>query len=166
MLTIITITSCEKGIFADEELTLDKMPYLGNQLRINGYYYTTFSDVYIIYFLYSDGTLFSGGHIYKEDLVTYEKSYRDGSFWASHKDKRLYWGLYQINSNNIKIEKWYPSSEGGMPVYLHSGDILNDTTFVITKSVHSKTGEEKELNEIYWFKEFSPKPDSLNSLIR
>lgn len=89
----------------------------------------------------------------------------DGSFYESNNDKKLYWGLFNINTTIIRIEKWYPSSGSGMPVYLHEGEIINDTTFRITRSVRQKTGEEKELNEIYHFKEFFPKPDSTNSFI-
>ena len=53
-----------------------------------------------------------------------------------------------------------------MPVYLDKGEIQNDSTFLITKSIRSKTGEEKELNEIYHFKQFSPKPDSTNVFVK
>ena len=162
---ILSSNSCIKNILADDELTLEKRPYTGNQLRIDGYYYSKFRDIYVIYFFYRNGVLFSGGHVFESELKKYEQKYQDGSFWDDKKDNKLYWGLYNIDSNDIMIEKWYPSSGGGMPVYLHSGEILNDTTFLITKSVRPKTGEEKELNEVYHFREFSPKPDSTNIFI-
>ena len=117
-------------------------------------------------FFYRDGTLFSGGDVYENKLNEYEQKYQDGSFFDSKKDNKLYLGLFNIDTDIIKIEKWYPSSGGGMPVYLHSGEILNDTTFVITQSIRPKTGEQKELNEVYHFKEFSPKPDSTNTFIQ
>lgn len=166
LLTIIlSSNSCDKGIIKDDNLTLEKISYTCNHLKINGYYYSQFGEIYRIYFFYTNGIILSGGDVYKTNLYEYEQNYKDGSFWASNKDNKLYWGLYNVDSSQIMIEKWYPSSGGGMPVYLHTGEIQNDTTFIITKSVRSKTGEEKELNEIYHFKELSPKPDSTNIFI-
>ena len=164
---ILSSNSCDKEIISDDELTLDKTLYICNQLRIDGYYYTQFRDIYRIYFFYRDGTLFSGGDIYEDKLNEYEQKYKDGRFWNAKKDNKLYWGLYNVNSAyDIMIEKWYPSSGGGMPVYIHSGTILNDTTFHITKSVRPATSEKKSLDELYHFKAFSPKPDSTNNFIK
>lgn len=165
MAVVFSSNSCDKEILLDEKLTLEKESYTGNQLRIDGYYYTQFRDIHRIYFLYRDGTLFSGGDVYENKLNEYEQKYQNGSFWDAKKNNKLYWGLYNVDSDDIMIEKWHPSSGGGMLVYLHSGEILNDTTFVITKSVRPKTGEEKDLNEVYHFREFSPKPDSTNNFL-
>ncbi len=162
---LMFMSSCDK-LFPDEKLTLQRKNYTGNELRTDGYYYTQFGDIYKIYFFYSNGILFSGGDVYKNNISEYEQRYKDGSFGLSKKNNKLYWGLFQIKDNKVKVEKWYPSSGGGMPAYLHSGEILNDTTFVITKSVHPKTGKEKELNEVYHFKQFDNKPDSTNNFIK
>lgn len=77
-----------------------------------------------------------------------------------------YWGIFNIKNDSIVFERWYPSSGGPFPAYLRSGKILNDTTFVITKSFRSKIGnEEQQLNETYHFRKFSPKPDSTNIFV-
>ncbi len=165
ILLIITVmffsNSCRKCIFPDEELTLSKEPYTGHQLRIDGYYYSEFGSVYRIYFLYYDGVILSADFL-TESLVEQEQS----SIYESFKStKKINWGVFNIDNDIIQVEKWYPSSGGGMPVSIHKGEILNDTTFIMTISIHSKTGKQRELNETYHFKAFSPKPDSTNSFI-
>jgi len=162
----IAVCSCKKIFHIDDKLSLERQDYSGNQLRIDGYYSCKFGNLYRIYFLYSDGTVLSGGDVFEDKLQEQEQKYIDGSFFASKKENKLYWGVFNIDIKIIKIEKWYPSSGGGMPVYLHKGEIQNDTTFLITKSIHSKTGKEKDLNETYHFRQFSPKPDSTNTFIK
>lgn len=36
--------SCSKSLFGDEKLTLPKQPYMGDELRIDGYYYYNVSS--------------------------------------------------------------------------------------------------------------------------
>lgn len=55
------LNACEKFKSLDDELILNKTSYTNDQLRIDGYYYTQIRDIYIIYFLYRDGILASGG---------------------------------------------------------------------------------------------------------
>jgi len=162
---ILSLSSCDK-ILVDDELTLNKKPYTSNQLQTDGYYFCKFGNIYRIYFLFRDGVVLSGGDVFEDKLKEQEKKYVDGSFFESKKENKLYWGVFNLDTNIILIEKWYPSSGGGMPVYLDKGEIQNDSTFLITKSIRSKTGEEKELNEIYHFKQFSPKPDSTNVFVK
>ena len=52
-------------------------------------------------------------------------------------------GVFIINGQSIKFEKWYPSSGGGLPAYVREGDIINDTTFVISVSYRMKKGNNK-----------------------
>lgn len=166
ILILLLTSNCKKGIFVDDELTLNKQPVLDCQIEIDGYYYSKFGEIVRIYFIYNDGTVLSGGDIYENKLFEQEQNYLNGKFIEKYKENKLFYGICNIEGEQIKIEKWYPSSGGGLPVFLHAGRITNDTTFVITKSVRPKTGEEKELNEIYRFKRFSPKPDSTNSFIK
>jgi hypothetical protein len=62
------------------------------------------------------------------------------------------------------------SSSGGQRlVYTNIGVILNDTTFQLTESYRLKKGEKTEyqiLDEIYHFRQYSPKPDSTNDFIK
>jgi hypothetical protein len=162
---ILSSNSCIKNILADDELTLEKRPYVGNQLRIDGYYYLL--DDYGInatYFFYQNGIIIHRGGWISNNLEELEHNFETIN-WNEIKDNKLKWGVFQVDGNEILFERWYPSSGGPTPAYIRSGEILNDTTFLITKSVRPKTGEEKELNEVYHFREFSPKPDSTNIFI-
>jgi hypothetical protein len=40
MAVLFSSNSCDKETLQDDELTLNKMPFTGNQLRIDGYYYS------------------------------------------------------------------------------------------------------------------------------
>ncbi len=169
ILLIMTVmffsNSCRKCIFADEELTLSKEPYTGNQLKIDGYYYQKKdNDVFAVYFFYNDGTMLYGGGGFSLNK-NYEAQFTSQEWISLVKKSKIRWGVFNIDSNKISFERWYPSSGGGLPVYIRSGNIQNDTTFTITKSIHSKTGEEEKEYEVYHFKAFSPKPDSTNNFI-
>ena len=73
------------------------------------------------------------------------------------------WGRYSINQDTIKIV-YFDFSGGGDPVYRtlveKTGIIKNDSTFIIKKGLVK--GEMEE----YRFREYSPKPDSLNVTMR
>ena len=168
MSIIFASNSCDKEVLADEALTLKKIPYSSNQLRINGYYFQEKDDnIFTIYFFYDDGTiLYGGGSFPLNEIEDYESQFKSPEWISSVKASKIRWGVFQITDNKISFEKWYPSSGGPAPVYIRSGEILNDTTFLITKSIRSKTGEAKDLNEVYHFKEFSPKPDSTNNFVK
>lgn len=161
-------SSCEK-VGKDDKLTLDKQDYTGNQLRIDGYYYEKFEGKYYsLYFFYEDGTvLYGDGGFTEKEFIEHEKQFTNEVWLNGVKNYKAYWGVFNINNDSIAFERWYPSSGGPFPAYLRTGKILNDTTFVITKSVRSKNGkEEQQLNEVYHFKEFSPKPDSTNNFVK
>ncbi len=143
-------------------------PNRGNQLKIDGYYYfKSGNDLYDTFILYRNGVILSGGgnapdtdpFIFIENLFN---SYQNNN---SYQEKKIKWGLFVIDNNIIYMEKWHPSSGGAMLVYKRTGEILNDTTFIITKMIRSSTGNEVSIDETFHFKKFSPKPDSTNSFI-
>lgn len=170
MAVVFSSNSCEKEILADDELTLSKTPFTANQLRIDGYYYlidVQSHNITATYFFYKDGTvLHGGGWPYENQFEGLESNFGSESWQVKIKENKLKWGVFQAEGDEISFERWYPSSGGPTPAYIRSGEIQNDTTFIITKSIRSKTGEEKKLNEVYHFREFSPKPDSTNNFVK
>lgn len=159
--------ACEK-VLKDENLTLKKSSYTGTELRLDGYYYfMNGQNLFETYFFYRNGISIHGGGNGSNTppLQFIESQFVSESYLNSLKNCKTCWGIFRISGDNIWEEAWYPSSGGGLPVYIRYGKILNDTTFIITRSIHSKTGEENELNETYHFKQFSPKPDSTNKFI-
>jgi hypothetical protein len=169
IMTLMAISpACTKhNLLKDDELSLKKRNYQGKQLRIDGYYYGKYlNDEYIdTYFFYSDGTLMYGGTCKASEIDGLEHAFKTQEFVNKGKDVKYYWGLFQIDDNTIQFERWYPG-EPPYKSYIRSGAILNDTTFHISKSMRSDGSEEREKDELYHFKQFSPKPDSTNSFVQ
>ena len=72
-----------------------------------------------------------------------------------------------MDDNKIIYERW-EGSQLGYLVYREEGVIINDTTFVMTEISRVNQGvktEIKPIERMYYFKEFSPKPDSTNVFI-
>lgn len=153
------------------KLHLPLQDYLGNQLRIDGYYYSPSienSDIIdATYFLYRNGIIINGKGFNEIDRIGWEQSWVNGNKLESISRYKYYYGVFIIEGSNIKIESW---TNINIPeTYVVEGNILNDSTFHITSNYRlSKSGKKRgltELDEIYHFKQFSPKPDSTNSFI-
>ena len=112
-----------------------------------------------------NGVVLYGSSFNNIKLEDKENSYMDGSFYGNIEETKYYWGQFIVKENNIKFERWYPSSGGPLRTYVREGTILNDTTFHITESYHLQDGEKQDIDEedeTYHFKSLSPKPDSTN----
>ena len=156
---------CCGELFPDEQLTMQRKDYDGNELRIDGYYYSYFekTGVTVIYFLFRNGLIrHAGGYSrYIEDNREQEMV----SYYG--KSSKTDWGVFVINENKIQFERWLEAPSGVRAVInRRSGYIENDTTFRITESYNSGTGETTQINEVWHFKQFSPKPDSTNVFIK
>jgi hypothetical protein len=165
--TILSSSSCEgeRNENLDDKLTLEKNDYNGNELRIDGYYIC--SHGFVPYFLYRNGIIMGGTGEKNNDTSIMEEWFRNGSYATNAQKYKYDWGVFQIDGNQIKYEKWVPVN-GPFPAVTYEGVILNDTTFVINKSYRAKDIGKKAPSEIHWeyhFKQFSPKPDSTNRFI-
>jgi hypothetical protein len=152
-------------IFPDDNLTLKRVDYKGNELRIDGYYYCYFekTDITVIYFLFRNGIIRNtGGYSrYNEDNREQEMV----SYYG--KSTKTDWGVFVIDGNKIQYEKWIEAPSGvRASINRRSGYIENDTTFHITESYYSGTGETKQVDEVWHFKQFDNKPDSTNVYIK
>lgn len=147
---------------SDDKFSLTKRTYIGNELRTDGFYCHIGQNM--------NGHLYSYYFFYKNGIIRYGGGSNDSLFYAnvgwvsaSYKNN---WGIFNINGNQIKFEKWEPSSGGPFPAYLRTGEILNDTTFKITQLQRSDGTNVSTVNDVYHFKKFSPKPDSTNNFIQ
>ena len=77
-----------------------------------------------------------------------------------HKKGLFQRGIYYIEENSIKLQH-YIGTEGGPQLIESSGEILNDTTFLITSTKYFNENTDYE-DRLYKFKKFSIKPDSTN----
>jgi hypothetical protein len=139
------------------------IPYTGNTLKIEGYYYQIAYNgiIYNPHIIYRNGVLITLGG--SENSVEEMDKYIRKRMESSRYQKIKYlWGVFFIDENIIRI--YSLSQDYPHKGYSQEGIILNDTTFQITK--FSSDGKIKEYNDIYHFREFSPKPDSTNVYIK
>ena len=149
----------------DDELSLQKKPYNGNELKIDGYYYQIYDSLlYSVSFFYNNGCLLTVGSGYNEEELGI--NLKNENWTELFKKNKSWWGLFEIEQQTIKFERWF--CDGNCKTYVRAGEIINDTTFVITESYRMLNGEITEYdveNITFHFKKFSPKPDSTNSFI-
>ena len=154
IMCVVLFTQC-----IDDDVLPYAVPYTGNQLKINGYYYLISNDKNYIYssiFMYKNGILIGPDGL--------ENSIEEMDDYVRNRSKRnkYLWGVFFINDDKIIINKLF----GGYPHVgtVLEGVILNDTTFHITKYIFDN--KESEIDEVYHFREFYPKPDSTNNYIK
>ena len=152
-----------------KNIILPKSTGLTNQLRIDGFYYQKVNpknDAVKVIFLYKNGVVL--------DLLTFEKldiqairnhikEYYDDN---RRNDNRLSWGIFDLKNLQISVTNWYPSSGGPLPVYVQKGVVLNDTTFVMNRLEKTNGKKIEDINSTYKFVQFSPKPDSTNTVLK
>lgn len=163
VLIILSFFSCIGDKYTDDKFVLNRTKYTGNQLKTDGYYYSDVEgeDYYNLYVFYCNGVVLLPGVSSNTD------EYISGFANGFNKKIKDFWGLFLIENNIIQIEYYRPKMIEGMPAYLETGEILNDTTFVITEVKRSKDDSERRtINETYHFKQFSNKPDSTNNFIK
>ena len=156
ILFVLIICSCVR-IIPDEELTMSRIPYTGNEIRLDGYFtgIQPGQKMYYNYiFFYSNGVVFSFGNLRDIDLTPYLK----GSAG------KAYWGIFQVKNNIIHNQGWINTGSGFIgdiqinTVYDRYYKIINDTTLFDKNSSGDTTR--------YHFKRLSPKPDSTNVFIK
>jgi len=157
--------SCVDWIIS-EDLTLAVEPYDGTELRMNGYYYYMQNNrIMDTYIFYKNGILIHGN--YSENNDGNSICYMDSLFLSPRfleGMNKYNYGAFHITKDSIVIEKWMVLS-GPHYVLLVSGNILNDTTFVINRNENSYTGNVFQMEKLFHFHAFSPKPDSTNVFI-
>lgn len=164
---ILESSSCKK-LCEDDKIFLSKKENTSNRLKLDGYYYWYDTDGLLIFdfFLYENGILFrvTGS---EETCEDYEKKILTSENIEQHyRHKKKFWGVYLIEDSVIKYELYYPGSSCSMSTWVMEGIILNDTTFHIQKSYKPDGSDLNVENKTYHFKQFSPKPDSINPYIK
>ena len=165
LLLIFIISSCGK----DAVFELVRTEYLGNELKINGYYINTMNDDGVIsaYFFYQDGVvLSSGGSPEEMTIEEIENIWLSDEYDDFIKKTKYLWGVFNIADEYIEFETWESGNGSALKTVIRSGDILNDTTFVLTILYNNYNDNTIILNDTFQFKQFSPKPDSTNLFIQ
>jgi hypothetical protein len=169
LLAIVLLGSCD-----DEEelhpLKMNRITYTESELRTDGYYY---SEAYsqnsrTIAVFYRNGVCFvAGTRIEGQDIFEYIEK----DFLLDYARMSFYWnrpadiGVFHINNKSLTFEKWEPGYDD-IGTYTYNSEILNDTTFRITKQTNNRSGNSYPYDETFRFKQFIPKPDSTNRFIK
>ena len=167
ILMSLTYFSC-RDVITYKEFVLTRTPYMGNELRIDGYYYQYYEDSKIaVQCFYRNGILLNmgGGASSLEEADEYIRSrFIEGSTHPNYEYSK--WGLFIVDDMTIKLELYQAADDIVKRTYIREGVVLNDSTFHITVSYRSDGKEISEKDEIYHFRQFSPKPDSTNNFIK
>jgi len=160
---ILILVAC-KALNPDENLTIQRVDYTGNELRTDGYYYYFFENNTVVYFLYRNGIILCAHSYPSNDLNFVEKEMV--KIYSEIRKQKFGWGVFLICNNTIEYETWNVPISVSMPIIRCKGYIENDTTFCITESYYSDLKKTEYSNEIYHFKQFNNKPDSTNVYIK
>ena len=161
--SLILLSSCDRS---DEEFSIKRKDYLGNEIKTNGYFYSydSTSSTTSIKFLYRNGVVLSGGRYSLHDLDIIESEILSGTFIDN--DNKYNWSPFEVNNKTLIIETYYSNPPSSKLLTMRSFyDIQNDTTIVLKRVDHP--GYKNEVYNTFWhFKQFSPKPDSTNIYIK
>lgn len=162
----VLFASCEKlGLCKDDELTLDRQDNNTSELKIDGYYHypieTDTSKSYVFVF-YKNGLIYNAfGAKNKKEI---EENTLDLIIYNNGRESKPGWGVYKIAGSDIEIQYW-PYSMGCSPIITERGEILNDSTIILSSIESSYDCVLNEQNKTLYFKKYSPKPDSTNNFI-
>ena len=163
-----SLFGCSKPIFRSDKLTLPKQEIsVTSLMKIDGYYYLLDNNKFIskIYFFYENSILMHDGFPPNSNFSDIETKLNDPIYINTLNDSKLNWGRWNLNGKEINYEIW-TSRDGPYPIYMFSGNLINDSILNFTKSFRSKNlKNEKAINETYYFKKFSPKPASSNLFV-
>lgn len=164
-LSILAASSCNKNL---EDLMMNKTPYIGSELRIDGYYYSDDVEItdYGLAVFYRDGVcyhLFGSRDSRSIEEYIEQEILLNESFINKLRTTPTNLGVFRIDDQIISIKHW--EAARNILALKHFGEVINDTTFIMTE-VETLQGEIKNTNYTYRFKQFMPKPDSTNTFIR
>ena len=159
---ILSSSSCDskRNENLDDKLSLERVYYNGNELRIDGYYRRyNYVDKepeprgVTPFFLYRNGIIFGYAGVDIDKVSQMEEWFRNGNY--VNNTSKYQWGVFQIDGEKIKYEKWTPV-QGPLWAATYEGVILNDTTFVINKSYRANDAGKKAPSEHHWEYHFNP----------
>jgi hypothetical protein len=167
ILFFLLFTSCLKDNIPLSNVRED---YTGDELRIDGFYYQKTPEGNInntLYFFYRNGIKFE---LQMKEKVKYPIdciSELTSERIESQRKRKYHWGIFKINDNAFLSEQWSTPIDGN---YVHTitqtGEIVSDTTFIITKFINTAGGGAANVNASWYFSPYSPKPDSTNVFIK
>ena len=142
-----------------EKLTLVRGGYSQSNFKTEGYYYTRYENGYIALFFYENGVMYTTNAILDvSNLDDLDDRIRSGHQGGKAVQLRWFWGVYQSESDTIKVNRWLSGTGSIYPAKLSKGKIISPTVIQMPW-IDDQVTEFK-------FRQFSPKPDSTNTFIK
>ena len=166
-LSFFLFCSCDK-LLNDDVLSLNKKDIIFPMLRLDGCFFEPYGaeNKCSVIILYRNGVyLHWNDGVEISELNNISNYFNNNELLHKIKNVKFAWGIVKIENNIIKTERWYPSQRP-LKAYIKSGIILNDSTFVLNSSIRSDGSDFETISQTYYFKKYSPKPDSTNSFVR
>ncbi|MDZ7878996.1 MAG: hypothetical protein U5L45_15040 [Saprospiraceae bacterium] len=140
------------------KLGLSKQDVKPNSFKIQGFYYSKTDYTNFVFF--ENGVVLGGFTESMKDRNIYaiSKSWTDKERLKFYQAIPYAWGLFQVNGQRLKINKWSSLELGAYLVSKKVGSIVNDSTLLI---VQPKIGI-----DTFCFHYLAVKPDSTNSFIK
>ena len=165
LMLIPFFTSCffDTSLF---DMEMDKAPYTGDELRIDGYYYSdlVYEEYIRVAVFYRDGFCIHTSFVPKtQDTLTNIENeiLLNDAYISKLKNSPSHIGVFRIINPDIEFEAW----EYRNTTISHFGKIINDTTFVINKRINRRNNAVLTENRTYKFKQFDAKPDSISKYV-
>jgi len=167
ILGFLLIAGCRFYVGEDDKISSGCKAMTSEKFSINGYYYEgklAEGEIIDVFFFYENGVVMNFGALKIEDIQTYEMAFGDEKLALIRQQKKTFWGVYRVDDDSISFENLYPSS-GPWISFTRIGNISDDSTFVVSKVEQTSDKSSEQVNEVYHFKKFSPKPDSVNVFV-
>jgi hypothetical protein len=158
ILFTIVLYSCVRTL-PDEELTMIRTPYTAKEFRLDGCYISGDKQItnYCTYsFFYKNGVNLSFSDSWNIENINQFPAGIDNI-----RKEKVFWGVFQLENNTIHVQSWKENGSDFVRQYIldnYTYTIINDTTLFYENSKGYKTN--------FYFKKFSPKPDSTNVFIK
>ncbi len=158
-LIISTLFSC--GDIEYEDFSIEQHNYTGNEIRTDGFYWSFCNNLDEIDFsfcvFYRNGILVKAASSSSEGEDIIERV--EGA--SLQGDINHMWGVYEIYDSLIHVEMlWQDGQMGDYVVTTTYFSIINDTTIKLEYFEYLDVVDTVFQNPIYYFKQYSPKPDS------
>jgi|JI6StandDraft_1071083.scaffolds.fasta_scaffold35627_2 hypothetical protein len=162
ILSLLVFAGCKAELIP---LCSPRFPNFSPALRTNGYYYSEWEtgEKWDVLFFNSNGIVLLPFFIAKSDSSLIMEKLQEDGFYGGGGGHALDWGIFHITNSTIVMEKWYPSNR--LVPGVNEGQILNDSTFVFNFFYQCDHSDFHLQHEVWHFKNFEMKPDSICDFI-
>lgn len=154
-----------------EGLGLERHPYIGKELRTDGYYLATktHKNMLGLIVLYRNGVCLC---TYVENSGKSTKQYIENDVLQNKSYMHRLWskptaiGVFMKTKRTIALRTWEYQNKRSTIAIDNVGEIINDTTLRINTIARTYAGIQQFVYNVYHFVPFSNKPDSTTSFIK